>query len=60
MPLINTVLNMQFYIFYIQGFLLKGFLFSSDFKLNEPFKNLFTQGMVCHETHKDTRKLALP
>ena len=21
--------------------------------LNEPFKNLFTQGMVCHETYKD-------
>ena len=20
---------------------------------NEPFKNLFTQGMVCHETYKD-------
>ena len=24
-----------------------------DFNLNEPFKNLFTQGMVCHETYKD-------
>ena len=22
-------------------------------KFNEPFKNLFTQGMVCHETYKD-------
>ena len=22
-------------------------------KLTEPFKNLFTQGMVCHETYKD-------
>jgi leucyl-tRNA synthetase len=22
-------------------------------KYNEPFKNLFTQGMVCHETYKD-------
>ena len=21
--------------------------------LSEPFKNLFTQGMVCHETYKD-------
>ena len=24
-----------------------------DFDLNEPFKNLFTQGMVCHESYKD-------
>ena len=22
-------------------------------KCSEPFKNLFTQGMVCHETYKD-------
>ena len=22
-------------------------------KVKEPFKNLFTQGMVCHETYKD-------
>jgi leucyl-tRNA synthetase len=25
-----------------------------NIKINEPFKNLFTQGMVCHETYKDT------
>ena len=25
----------------------------SEFKITEPFKNLFTQGMVCHETYKD-------
>ncbi len=24
-----------------------------DFNISEPFKNLFTQGMVCHETYKD-------
>ncbi len=24
-------------------------------KYNEPFKNLFTQGMVCHETYKDSK-----
>ncbi len=24
-----------------------------NFKIKEPFKNLFTQGMVCHETYKD-------
>ncbi len=26
---------------------------NNDFKLSEPFKNLFTQGMVCHESYKD-------
>ena len=26
-----------------------------NFKFNEPFKNLFTQGMVCHETYKDQK-----
>ncbi len=24
-----------------------------EFNISEPFKNLFTQGMVCHETYKD-------
>ena len=24
-----------------------------DFDIEEPFKGLFTQGMVCHETYKD-------
>ena len=26
---------------------------NEDIKSNEPFKGLFTQGMVCHETYKD-------
>ena len=26
---------------------------NEKFKINEPFKGLFTQGMVCHETYKD-------
>ncbi len=26
---------------------------NKTFKFNEPFKGLFTQGMVCHETYKD-------
>tara|TARA_B100000674_G_C37960484_1_gene971786 strand:+ start:785 stop:3307 length:2523 start_codon:yes stop_codon:yes gene_type:complete len=29
--------------------------FNKDINLNEPFKNLFTQGMVCHETYKDEK-----
>ncbi len=28
-------------------------LYNKKIKLSEPFKNLFTQGMVCHETYKD-------
>jgi len=27
---------------------------NENFNLKEPFKNLFTQGMVCHESYKDT------
>ena len=26
---------------------------NEDFKITEPFKSLFTQGMVCHETYQD-------
>jgi len=26
---------------------------NTDFNITEPFKSLFTQGMVCHETYKD-------
>ena len=26
---------------------------NKNININEPFKNLFTQGMVCHETYKD-------
>ena len=28
---------------------------NKNFELNEPFKGLFTQGMVCHETYKDEK-----
>ena len=28
---------------------------SENFDLSEPFKNLFTQGMVCHESYKDEK-----
>ena len=29
--------------------------FNSKIKISEPFKNLFTQGMVCHESYKDEK-----
>ena len=28
---------------------------NKKFNLEEPFKGLFTQGMVCHETYKDPK-----
>ena len=28
---------------------------NDEFKFKEPFKGLFTQGMVCHETYKDKK-----
>ena len=27
--------------------------YNKDINIREPFKNLFTQGMVCHESYKD-------
>ena len=27
---------------------------NKELNLDEPFKGLFTQGMVCHETYKDS------
>ena len=30
-------------------------LLDNNIKINEPFKNLFTQGMVCHESYKDEK-----
>ena len=35
-------------------FFTKGLNKCKKIKVTEPFKNLFTQGMVCHETYKDT------
>ncbi len=29
--------------------------YNKKIKISEPFKNLFTQGMVCHETYKDAK-----
>ena len=29
---------------------------NKNFNISEPFKNLFTQGMVCHETYKDLKE----
>ena len=35
-------------------FFMRAINYKNDhFKITEPFKSLFTQGMVCHETYKD-------
>ena len=39
--------------YYTPGFLLRPSINDKNINLSEPFKNLFTQGMVCHETYKD-------
>ena len=50
---------MQFYTF-ILDFFMRIKKNNSKIKNNEPFKGLFTQGMVCHETYQDQRKMANP
>ena len=30
---------------------------NKNFNLREPFNSLFTQGMVCHETYQDDKKI---
>ena len=45
---------MLYFISFIQDFFVKAISYKNqNFKLDEPFKGLFTQGMVCHETYKD-------
>ena len=44
---------MQFYIFCILDFYQSINSIDKSFNFKEPFKNLFTQGMVCHESYKD-------
>ncbi len=37
-------------------FFMKAIKFKNEkFEINEPFEGLFTQGMVCHETYKDSK-----
>jgi leucyl-tRNA synthetase len=53
---ILVVLNMQYLHFFIHVFLLKVLnKCNKKIKISEPFKNLFTQGMVCHESYKDEK-----
>ena len=47
---------MLFYICFIQDFFMRAIKFcKKDIKIKEPFRGLFTQGMVCHETYRDEK-----
>ena len=45
----HAILHLLYSRFFIKGLN----SVKNDFNISEPFKNLFTQGMVCHETYKD-------
>ena len=45
----HAILHLLYSRFFTRALSYKNKLFD----LNEPFKGLFTQGMVCHETYKD-------
>ena len=47
----HAILHLLYSRFFMQAISFK----NEKFKLKEPFKGLFTQGMVCHETYKDSR-----
>ena len=45
----HAILHLLYSRFFMKGIN----KFNDKIKCSEPFKNLFTQGMVCHETYKD-------
>ncbi len=45
----HAILHLLYSRFFVKAISYK----NQNFKLDEPFKGLFTQGMVCHETYKD-------
>ena len=45
----HAILHLLYSRFFMQALSYK----NNNFKIAEPFKGLFTQGMVCHETYKD-------
>ena len=47
----HAILHLLYSRFFMQALSHK----NDSFKLKEPFKGLFTQGMVCHETYKDQK-----
>jgi len=47
----HAILHLLYSRFFMQALGYK----NKNFKISEPFKGLFTQGMVCHETYKDKK-----
>jgi len=47
----HAILHLLYSRFFMQALSYE----NKNFKLNEPFEGLFTQGMVCHETYKDSK-----
>ena len=45
----HAILHLLYSRFFMRAISLK----NKDLQIKEPFKGLFTQGMVCHETYKD-------
>ena len=45
----HAILHLLYSRFFMRALSFK----NENFEINEPFKGLFTQGMVCHETYKD-------
>jgi len=45
----HAILHLLYSRFFMQALSYK----NNNFEITEPFKGLFTQGMVCHETYKD-------
>jgi leucyl-tRNA synthetase len=45
----HAILHLLYSRFFVRALNLN----DKNFKISEPFKGLFTQGMVCHETYKD-------
>ena len=48
----HAILHLLYSRFFMQAISYK----NDNLKIKEPFKGLFTQGMVCHETYKDQQK----
>ena len=46
---VDAILHLLYSRFFMRAINYK----NKDFNIKEPFKSLFTQGMVCHETYKD-------
>ena len=45
----HAILHLLYSRFFMHAISFK----NKNFNIKEPFKGLFTQGMVCHETYKD-------